>query len=146
MEFISGTFDKKTGISTVVMEHLGVRFEGIARLHPDDIDNASEFAGCSFAETRATIKALKYERKMVKEKAEQARKFIKQCECYKNWDPESSTARAAYRQMNRYVKKVKQLTDIINYMDFKLKRSMWDRDITLKAFERNKTKKFNLQQ
>ncbi len=143
MKFISSTFNKETGISIVVMEHLGIQFEGIARLHPDDANSASEFAGCAFAEARATIKALKYERKVAKEKAEQTRKFVKQCECYKDWDPNSPTAHAAYRQMSLYIKKVNKLTDIINNMDFELKRSIWDRDITLKAFERNKAKKVN---
>lgn len=143
MKFISSTFNKETGISIVVMEHMGVQFEGRAKLHPDDANRASEFAGCAFAETRATIKALKHERKMAKEKAEQIRKFVKQCECYKDWDPDSSTAHAAYRQMSLYIKKVNKLTDIINNMDFELKRSIWDRDITLKAFERNKAKKVN---
>lgn len=143
MKFITSTYDKKTGYSTVILEHLGQTFQGNARLHPDDKEKASEFAGCSYAEIRATIKALKYERKIQKEKAEEVRKFIKQCEAYNNWDKESPTARVVYRQMNRYIKRVNELADQINDLAFGLNRAIWNREVTLRAIDRNKTKKLN---
>ena len=62
MKFISSSYDKTTGRSKVVMQHLGVKFIGNAQVHPDEFDKASEYAGCYYAELRATIKALKYER------------------------------------------------------------------------------------
>jgi len=138
MKFISSLYDGAKGFSSVVMEHLGVNFIGTARLHPDDAHKASEYAGCAYAETRATIAALKYERNKLKEEAEMCRKFIKACECYKGWDPESPSARAAYRQLNRRIKKVNDITDEINDRTFNLERHIWKRDITLKALDRNK--------
>ena len=46
---ISSDYDETTGISkTVIMTDLG-SFDGYAKLHPDDKDFASEFAGCRLA-------------------------------------------------------------------------------------------------
>lgn len=144
MKFINSIFDREKGTSEVTMEHMGQYFIGKARLHPDDKDKISEYAGCSYAEARATIAALKYERKMAKEKSENIRKFVKACECYKDWDPESPVAKVTYRQLNRYIQKVNHLTEIINDMMFSLDKSIWKRDVTIKAFEQNKSKKVNL--
>lgn len=138
MKFISSLYDGAKGFSSVVMEHLGKNFIGSAHLHPDDASRASEYAGCAYAETRATIDALKYERKLLKEDAEACRKFIKACECYKGWDPESPTARAAYRQLNRRIKKVNDITEEINDLMFNLERHIWKRDITINALDKNK--------
>ena len=143
MKFIESVFDVRTGISAVSLQHLGKKFVGWAKVHPDDKEIASEFAGCGYAEARARIKAMKYERNKAKEEAEICRKFIKACSCYKNWDPESPTAKAAYRQLNRRIKKVNDLTEIINDEMFILSSKIWKRDITIKALERNKQKRLN---
>lgn len=150
MKFINSIFDKEEGTSEVTMEHMGQYFVGKARLHPDDKDKISEYAGCSYAEARATIAALKYERKMAKEKSENIRKFIKACECYKDWDKGSPAAKIAYRQLNIYIKRVNHLTEVINDMMFTLDKSIWKRDVTIKAMRearqkiRQKAKKLNL--
>lgn len=145
MKFLSADYADagyKT-ISSVKVKHLGEVFTGLAFCHPDDIDKASEFAGCAYAEARAQIKALKYERKIMLQDAESCRKFIKACECYKNWDKESATAKAAYRQLNRKIKKVNDITDEINTRMKELSQAIWQRDITVKAFEKNKQKRLN---
>lgn len=136
MKFINSIFDKEKGTSEVTMEHLGQYFVGKARLHPDDKDKISEYAGCSYAEARATIAALKYERKLAKEKSENIRKFIKACECCKAWDSESPVAKVAYRQLNKYIQKVNHLTETINDMMFALEKSIWKRDVTIKAMRK----------
>lgn len=141
MKFLSSTYDSEKGISKVIIKHLGLNFIGRAFIHPDDKEKASEYAGCGYAETRAVIKALKYERALAKREAEVCRKFVKACECYKCWNHEDNSARAIYRQLNRKIKKVNDLTDEINNKMFALERHIWNRDIALKAFERNKQKK-----
>ena len=141
MKFIDNFYDKEVGTSVVIMEHRKKRFVGEAFLNPEDKEKASEYVGCAYAETRAVIKVLKHERKILKEDAEACRKFIKACECYKGWDPESPTARAAYRQLNRRIKAVNDITDEINDRMFNLERHIWKRDVTLKAFDRNKQNK-----
>ena len=143
MRFITSSYDKKTGYSRVLIEHMGKRFWGTAQLHPDDKDMGSNYAGCAYAEIRAEIKALKYEHKIMKEKAEECRKFVKACEQYKNWDKTSPSARVIYRQLNTRIKRVNQLVDMIDSKQKALERLIWHRDITIKAFERNKSKKVN---
>lgn len=114
MKFISSSFDPKTGISTVVMQHLGEKFEGIAKVHPDERDHMSELGGCYIAEIRATIKALKYERNLLKQEAEAARYFVKTCEDYSKFNKDDDTAKCMYRQLNRRIKKVNDIADTIN--------------------------------
>lgn len=142
MKFIRSNYEED-GHAYVVLEHLKTRFYGNANVHPDDINNASEFAGCILAEMRAQVKALKYERKIAKEEAETCRKFIRACECYKNWDKESQSAKILYKQLNYKIKRVNKLTDEINDLLFKINKYIVERDITLKAFERNKQNRLN---
>ena len=114
MKFISSSYNPKTGKSEVVMQHLGIKFKGSAQLHPEDKENESRFAGCYLAEVRAKILALKYERYMAKKKSDDAIDFIKSCENYANFDKDSPTAKAMYRQINRRIKRVNDITDEIN--------------------------------
>lgn len=145
MKFIESYYNPEDGYSSVRMKHLHTIFVGRAQLHPDDKDKASEYAGCAYAEDRAKIKALKYERKLAKEEAEICRKFIKACESTNAWDKDSKTAKVAYHQLNCRIKKVNKITDEINNLLFKINKSIVERDITLKAFEKNKQNRLNNQ-
>ena len=67
---ISSNYDETTGISkTVILTDLG-SFEGFAKLHPDDKNNASRFAGCRYAEERALIKYAKMKIKVINNQLE----------------------------------------------------------------------------
>lgn len=142
MKFISSSYDPETGISKVVMQHLGIKFTGTARLHPED-ERGSSFAGCEYAEIRAIIKALKYERKLAKQKADMAIDFVKSCECYKKFTKESPSAKAVYRQLNQRIKKVNDITDEINHYLLLLDKNIHSRQIVLNALEKKKTKEDN---
>ena len=138
MKFIASNYDKETGISTVVIEHMNTTFEGIAKLHPEDENVASEIVGGTYAEIRATIKALKYERKVEKEKCEECRRFLKACECYKDFDKESPTASTLYRQLNKRIDNVNDITQEINELILLLRGSIIKRDCILKALNKSK--------
>lgn len=142
MKFIQSGFDEKTNKSWVIIQHMGRLFRGEARLHPDDIDKKSEIVGGRYAEARATIAALKYERKLAKEKCEECRKFVRVCEQYKNFDKESPTAKAIYRQLNRRIKKVNDLANQINSLYISINKDIWQRDIVLKSLK-HKSKQVN---
>ena len=116
MKFIESYFDKETKESTVIVEHMGVQFIGKAKLHPEDSDRCSELVGGRYAEMRATIKALKYERNIEKQKCEECRKFVKACSQYRNFDKDSQTAKLMYRQLNKRIKRVNALADEINVL------------------------------
>lgn len=145
MKFISSNYDPKWGESFVIMQHLGEKFYGFANLHPDDKENASEYAGCGLAELRATVKALKYERKLAKNKSDEALDFVKACEGYAKFDPESETAKVIYRQLNRRIKRVNDLTDQINDLLEQIKVYAHRRQVLINAIKRKKkmTKKDN---
>lgn len=145
MQFISSNYEVNEieAISTVTVQHLGKKFDGYAWGHPDDKENWSEFAGCSYAETRAMIEALKYERKLAKEKADAAIDFLKSCECYKNFDKDSETAKVLYRQINQRVKKVNDLADKINDLYIELDKSIKRRNVVINALKRKRSKEDN---
>ena len=66
MKLISAEFNKETGVSTVILQNRNGRYIGTAKLHPEDKEFASEYAGCRIAEKRAWIKYLKEELKKAK--------------------------------------------------------------------------------
>lgn len=143
MKFIKSYYDRPTKTSYVVMQHLGKKFEGIAHIHPDHLDTASEYAGCYYAEIKATIKALKYERKKAKEEAEICRKFVKAIECYSKFNPEEESAKSVYRQLSKKIKKVNDLTDQINNLMLFLETQIHNRDNILKFIADKKAKQDN---
>ena len=143
MKFIDSKYIPETGISVVTIEHMGVLFYGHAYAHPEDKDTANEYVGCTYAEIRAEIKALKYERKILKDKCEECRKFIRACEGYKGFDKSSPTARALYRQLNRRIKKVNQLADEINELSRSISKHDFQRHAFLNHIKNKKSKEDN---
>lgn len=143
MRFIRSYYDKNSEETRVIIEHKGRYFFGYTKLHPEDRSNPSEIFGGFIAELRATIKALKYERKLEKEKCEACRIFIKDCANYKNFDKNSEMAKIMYKQLNVRIKKVNKITNRINALYKDIQKMIWNRDVTLKAIERKKSKKDN---
>ena len=45
MKFINSFYNAKTGESKVIMQHLGTKFIGTSKMHPDE-PVASDFVGC----------------------------------------------------------------------------------------------------
>ena len=141
MKFISSSYNEETGKSVVIVQHLGKKFKGVAFVHPSDKENASSFAGCEYAEIRATIQALKYERILMKKKADAAIEFVHACECYKNFIKDSKSAKVVYRQLNRRIARVNKLADEINDLYRQLEQKQTKREIIINAVKRYKTKK-----
>lgn len=59
MQTIASDYSESTGISSVTLSTDLGEFIGYAKLHPDDAEIASYFAGCRYAEMRAAIKYMK---------------------------------------------------------------------------------------
>lgn len=138
MKFISSTYESDCGKSFVEIQHLGVKFFGTAFLHPEDKERESKYAGCTLAELRATVAALKYERKLAKIKSDEALDFVKSCEGYAKFDPESDTAKVMYRQLNRRIKRVNDLTDKINKLLEEIKTFAQRREMIINAMKKTK--------
>ena len=139
MKFIESGYNPTTGISYVVMQHLGKKFKGIAKLNPAESEGSS-YAGCYYAELRAKIKALKYERTLAKQKSDMALDFVKSIEGYSKFNKEDPSAKAVYRQLNQRIKKVNDLADQINAIYEELDSAIRRRDIVTKAIDRKKSK------
>ena len=117
---IDSHYDETTGISTVGIEYKGKRYNAYSTLAEEDKQFASNLTGCRYAYEKAVIKALKAERLEALKKCEEIRKFVKALQNYKNFDSESPTAKAVYRQLNRRIKEVDNLTIVINKKIFGL--------------------------
>ena len=140
MKLIESYFNPTLGKSISVVKHKKKQYHGYAWVHPEDEEIASKYTGCRYAEMRAEIKALKHEYKKEKQSCEECRKFVKACSQYKNFDKDSSTAKAMYRQLNRRIKRVNQLADEINQKINDLNIAIKQKEIVHKALERKRTK------
>ena len=136
MQLLFSYFDEKIGESIVVVKHKKQAYEGIARLHPEDSKKASKYTGCRYAELRAEIKALKEEHKKERATCEEIRKFVGACGQYKNFDKTSPTAKAMYRQLNRRIKRVNDLADLINKKMSDLETAIRQKEIVSNAIQR----------
>ena len=145
MRLIDAKFDQKSGVSQAEVEHLGKHFFAIAKCHPDDMNEISKFAGCGYAETRAIIKALKWERKRKMRECEIIRKFVKAVGQYAKFNSEDPSAKAMYRQLNRRIKEVNAITEEINKEMQGLQTAIAQRDVVKRAIARRRARKIKIE-
>ena len=126
MRFLDSSTVKETGYSTVIIKHKGNEYVGQAKCHPDD--TFSEFTGCRYAQERAEINALKDEWKQKKHDCDECRKYLIAVSQYAGFDKESSTAKAMFRQLNRRIKEVNKLAEIISKKQFNLQVAIKQQD------------------
>ena len=126
MRFLDSGTVKETGYSTVIIKHRGNEYVGQAKCHPDD--TFSEFTGCRYAQERAEINALKDEWKQKKHDCDECRKYLIAVSQYAGFDKESSTAKAMFRQLNRRIKEVNKLAEIISKKQFNLQVAIKQQD------------------
>ena len=126
MKFLDSGTVKETGYSTVTIKHKGNEYVGQAKCHPDD--TFSEFTGCRYAQERAEISALKDEWKQKKHDCDECRKYLIAVSQYAGFDKESSTAKAMFRQLNRRIKEVNKLAEIISQKQFNLQVAIKQQD------------------
>lgn len=126
MRFLDSGTVKETGYSTVIIKHKGNEYVGQAKCHPDD--TFSEFTGCRYAQERAEINALKDEWKQKKHDCDECRKYLIAVSQYAGFDKESSTAKAMFRQLNRRIKEVNKLAEMISKKQFNLQVAIKQQD------------------
>ena len=84
LKVINSAFDETTRISTTtILTDIG-QFTGIAKLHPDDAQYASRYAGCRYAEIRATIKYLKAKKTMMRTQIKELYRLLNQIKSRKD--------------------------------------------------------------
>ena len=126
MRFLDSSTVEEIGYSTVIIKHKGNEYVGQAKCHPDD--TFSEFTGCRYAQERAEINALKDEWKQKKHDCDECRKYLIAVSQYTGFDKESSTAKAMFRQLNRRIKEVNKLAEIISQKQFNLQIAIRQQD------------------
>lgn len=67
---IASDYNENTGLSSVTISTDLGEFTGYSKLHPEDIEIASKYAGCRYAEMRAGIKYMKAKARIAKYKLE----------------------------------------------------------------------------
>ena len=133
---------EETGQSFCSVIYKNKTYTGTAQLHPEDKEAGlgSKYTGCRFAEMRAEIKALKNEYRKAKAACEECRKFVKACTQYKNFDKESPTAKAMFKQLNKRIKQVNALADKINKKMEDLRTAIKQKEIIHNALERKRSR------
>lgn len=58
-------YDEESGVSKVRIQTPYGVFKGKAKLHPNDINYDSRYAGCELAELRAVVKAYKFKKQIL---------------------------------------------------------------------------------
>ena len=122
---VSADFNKKTGISTVIIKNEYGVFTGTAKLNPDDIP--SSFTGCRIAEIRAAIKMLKRKIAVLKDR----NKILSAVIIQRGYDDEK-TNNIIVGMINNNLNTIKLLEDDINtFTDIIIPRIAWDREAFL---------------
>lgn len=128
MKFLYGYFHPETGESKVVLANKSGTFIGKARLHPEDKEHASEYAGCRLAEGRAWIEYYKKEKKRSQEQINTIKNLYK--DIYRNCS--KTTAKEVEQrfkiQLKYYEEKLKESKEIIKEIKKQLEDSIKVRD------------------
>lgn len=128
MKLLYSYFNPTTGKSIVGLSNKNGIYEGIARLHPEDKKNASEYAGCRIAEGRAWIKYFKYEKKQCQEKIKMIKNLYK--DIYRNCSENTKTevSKRFAIQIKYYKSKISECKISIEDIENQLKESIKIRD------------------
>lgn len=112
----SAEYDMNTGISTAIIKTELGTFTGTTKLHEEDKDIVSNFAGCEYAEMRAIIKYAKakiQEQRIKVKTLENAKLTIEQLKGYEKNSPESRQIRKLYfielNKLNQYKERLEFL-------------------------------------
>ena len=126
-DLIFSEFDKETGISTAVIQTpLGV-FEGTSQLWEEDIDIASSFAGCTYAELKAVRKALKADVKKINFQIKTLADFRKVLMNLKEYNPSSIENKRLRKEIYLYEKKKKYILETIEEVTTAMLKGMEER-------------------
>lgn len=141
MILTDASYDKETGVSKCTILHNGVKYYGEARLHPDDKDNWSSFLGCRIAEARATLKALKAEKKEKQQELHYYENFEKTLLSYKEVNTESKEYKTIRKIIWKKMKELQHLNALIVHYQGEIKTLPIKREIVVRAIARRNEQK-----
>lgn len=128
-------FNSITGISTVTIKTKLGKFTGKTKLHSDDKDYVSNYAGCQYAEMRAIEQYMKARVKIIKERL----KGIEICEAAmkntKGYNDKSIEAKAFRKQKYIMIAEQKKWQNRITSLHDKMYHLMMNRPKTIQEFK-----------
>ena len=104
IKMIKSNFDEITGISEVTIATDIGEFSGTSKLHDEDRNISSSFAGCQYAEMRAVIKYMKRKMHDLDMQIKGLTDFQSSLKCRKDYNHisiENSKARRRIYELNR---------------------------------------------
>ena len=117
IKLIYSNFDEDTGISRVIIRTDLGDFEGSSKLHEEDKKISSHFAGCQYAEMRATIKYMKTKIKIIKIQIKELEDFQKSLSLrndYNHYSVENYKMRRRIYMLNKQVKDWQERAQSLN--------------------------------
>lgn len=99
IKITSSNFNKETGISKVTINTPLGEFTGIAKLHEEDKNIMSEFAGCQYAEMRAILKYIKKKIQILNWKIESLENYQKVWKSKATYEHQNDASRTLRKQI-----------------------------------------------
>lgn len=116
---LKSDYNPETGFSIVAIQKGSRTYLGMTKLHDEDRDVASSYAGCTFAEIKARIAMAKDDYKTEGAKLETLENLYGQMTQLRNWENEKHSRMARYtrKMIKMQTKKVEELRAI--YLNLK---------------------------
>ena len=107
IKLLNSNYDEETGISTASIQTDYGIFTSTSKLHEEDKDIVSTYAGCQYAETKAILKYMKYRTKLIKQQIkglEDCQKALMNLKDYNHNSVENRTIRKQIYLLKRQKK------------------------------------------
>ena len=138
IKMIKSNFDEITGISEVTIATDIGEFSGTSKLHDEDRNISSSFAGCQYAEMRAVIKYMKRKMHDLDMQIKGLTDFQSSLKCRKDYNHicvENSKARRRIYELNKQKEIWKKR---INSLYERMLRNMEQREKVIEKIKNNK--------
>lgn len=116
-------------------------FEGEAHTHPDDYEIEGKYAGCSFAERRAEIKAMKMRARFLKERYQAYQSLVNDLIYREKTDPDHYEYKVIIEYANRTYQEWFDLKEQIQLAKNKLDFDMNNRKEYVDKIQKRKNKR-----
>lgn len=128
IKLLNSNYDETTGISNVTILTDYGNFSGTSKLHEEDREISSSFAGCQYAEMKAIIKYMKYRIKLINERIESLENCKKVLMNKKDYNHNSSENRTIRKQIYLLKKQKQDFKDRIISLHNRMIKNMEQRE------------------
>lgn len=132
IKLLNSNYDKDTGISKVTILTEYGKFSAKSKLHEEDKEISSSFAGCQYAEIKAIIKYIKYKIKLINQQIKGLENCTKVLMGRKEYNHNSVENRTIRKQIYLLKKQKKNLADKVLSLEDKMIRTMEQREKIIK--------------